>query len=115
MKREAGSRQLATHTGKPPSPGREFYFHVALNWRENIKRLSTGFTILFAGFLLISCAPKKPLMTLPSKEQSQIAALEKENADLKAALTKLEKNCTAVLELHRRAQKYGNSPEAKEK
>ena len=60
------------------------------------------------------CAAHKPLMVLPSTEE-RLAAAQAENASLRQSLADLEKNCTAVLNLYKRAREYEKSPASKEK
>lgn len=70
---------------------------------------------LAAAVVLGGCAKAKPLVVLPSAEQVRIQALETENAELRSSLTKLEKNCSAVLAIFKKSQAYADSPASKEK
>lgn len=108
MKPVAGGLLRGPHYGEPPSRVGGFIWTFALTWREKIKRISTGFSILF----LTACAPKKPLMVLPSANEVR---LESENRELRSSLEKLEKNCSAVLGLFKKSQAYSDSPASKGK
>jgi uncharacterized protein YcfL len=68
--------------------------------------------LFLAALVCAGCSSHTPLTILPSERE---AALIQENESLRASLSALEKNCSAVLSLYKRARQYEKSAVSKEK